>query len=65
MRKCPFCNKEVEMRFPFLSYIKGLDQWSFSHHCEMTGGVLDVCIDIYGATEQEVIDKWNGCGKSE
>ena len=54
MRNCPFCKKEID---DVPRYNATLKQWILSHYCD---GVKAVTIDVYGATEQEVIDKWNG-----
>jgi hypothetical protein len=60
MRNCPFCKKEVEDGWPYIHYTEIIDKWVFDHYCNPDKPTTDVCITIYGKSEQEVIDKWNG-----
>lgn len=62
LRRCPFCKKEVEDTHPYLHYNASLHKWVLSHYCNKTEAVT---IDVYGKTEQEVIDKWNGIYEDE
>ena len=57
LRRCPFCKKEAEDRYPYLGYNDFLDEWILDHRCDEVNAV---CITVYGKSEQEVIDKWNG-----
>ena len=54
MRNCPFCKQKID---DVPRYNTILRLWILSHYCD---GVNAVTIDVYGETEQEVIDKWNG-----
>lgn len=60
LRNCPFCKKEVKEYYPYLHFNENMEEWIFSHNCEHTEDAFEVCITVYGKTEQEVIDKWNG-----
>ena len=62
LRRCPFCRKEVKDSYPYLAYFEELDKWVLSHYCNKTNAAT---IDVYGKTEQEVIDKWNGIYEDE
>jgi hypothetical protein len=57
LRNCPFCNKDVNDDLLGVHYSEGIKKWVFAHYCD---GAKGVTIDVYGETEQEVIDKWNG-----
>lgn len=57
LRNCPFCNKDINDDLIGVHYSKGINKWVFSHYCDGANGVT---IDVYGKTEQEVIDNWNG-----
>ena len=60
MRNCPFCNEKAKRGFPHF-YLMEDGDWVFSHHCKLKPfPSLTGCITIYGASEQEVIDIWNG-----
>ena len=61
MRKCPFCEKEVAESYPHLMYNQQIGKWVFDHWCEGNErNEMPVVITVYGKTEQEVIDRWNG-----
>ena len=60
LRACPFCKKEVEQGFPYLHYHDVMGQWIYSHYCDHPEGKFHATIDVYGFTEQDVVDKWNG-----
>lgn len=62
MRNCPFCKKEVNEDAPVygVHYNKLIDKWLFLHVCSPDIGVVDINIDVYGKTKEEVIDRWNG-----
>ena len=60
MKNCPFCNRAVNEEYPYVHFNDSLGTWIFSHYCKNPGRVLSVTIDIYGNSEQEVIDLWNG-----
>ncbi len=56
LRNCPFCNKEVdEFMNPHFNGI--MRKWVLSHYCDGTNAAT---IDVYGFTEQDCVDKWNG-----
>lgn len=57
LRRCPFCKKEVKDTRPYLHFNEKLNKWVLNHYCN---GTEAVTIDVYGKTEQEVIDKFNG-----
>lgn len=59
LKSCPFCKDEVAQGFPYLFEMSD-GEWVYSHCCKHPVGKLSVTIDVYGNTEQEVIDKWNG-----
>lgn len=59
MRNCPFCGKEVSDGFPSLMYVNTINQWNYHHACPHIGEV-EVVVTIYGDSEEEVIEKWNG-----
>lgn len=60
LRRCPFCKAEVEDEYPYLHYNEILDKWVLDHWCDKNVSTDGVYITVYGKTEQEVIDKWNG-----
>ena len=60
LRECPFCHKEVKDGFPYLHFHQEMKKWVFSHYCDHPKGQFHVTIDLYGMTEQECVDKWNG-----
>ena len=57
LRKCPFCRKKVEDKFPFFHRHEQMVKWILNHWCEAHGGVF---ITVTAATKQECINKWNG-----
>lgn len=57
IKKCPFCGRKIEDRFPHL-YEMEEDSWILNHYCNK-GLPLTVVIDVYGATKEEVVDYWN------
>ena len=60
MRNCPFCQKDVNDDFFGVHFNKLIGKWIFNHACDPMNATMDVDITVYGKTEQEVIDKWNG-----
>lgn len=64
-RTCPFCKKEVDGNYPYIHFNEVMGKWIFSHYCEHPDGQFHVTIDIYGFTEQDCIDKWNGVYEDE
>ena len=62
MRNCPFCKKEVNADDGVygVRYNELIGKWLFDHVCHVATVGIDVCIDVYGMTKQEVIDRWNG-----
>ena len=63
MKNCPFCGKHVKAEYPYMSCLGGKYGWNFNHHCDHAPGKLGVCIDVWGDTEEEVIERWNNRGK--
>lgn len=55
LRKCPFCKQKLERNWATLHYNEVAKKWMLQHHC--CDGVV---LMITGATEEEVIQKWNG-----
>jgi hypothetical protein len=43
---------------PFFNDLMG--QWILHHYCDHPDGQFHVTIDVYGLTEQDCVDKWNG-----
>ena len=60
LRNCPFCGKKVDSGFPTLFYNPLTGKWVLSHWCNEAAPTSDVYITVYGKTEQDAIDKWNG-----
>lgn len=60
MRNCPFCGNEVSDGFPYLMYVNTINQWNYHHACPHIGAEVEVVVTIYGDSEEEVIEKWNG-----
>lgn len=61
LRACPFCKKRLEDGVCLgVHYNQGLDKWLLDHWCNQKDATMGVIITVYGKTEQEVIDKWNG-----
>ena len=60
MRNCPFCGEKVKMGFPNIAYLEERKIWALDHFCHISSLQLDAAISIYGATKEEVIQKWNG-----
>lgn len=60
LKECPFCNKAVDDGYPYLHLNENTNKWIFSHYCKTMPNRLSVTIDIYGESEQEVVDLWNG-----
>lgn len=60
MRNCPICNQEVKPTFPNIAYLEERKLWTLDHFCHVSSLRIDACITIYGATREEVIQKWNG-----
>lgn len=60
LRKCPFCGEEVKAEYPYLDYLKNLEIFMLAHYCPHGSGGISVGVSVYGKTEKEVIDKWNG-----
>lgn len=58
MKTCPFCREKVKLSHPFLMQLSN-GRWIFNHYCHLDSDALDVVIDIYGDTKEEVIQKWN------
>ena len=58
MKTCPFCREQVKLSYPFLIQLSN-ESWVFNHYCHLDSDALDVVIDIYGDTKEEVIQKWN------
>lgn len=58
MRMCPFCLEEVKFSHPYLMQLS-CGRWIFNHYCHTDSDELDIVIDIYGDTKDEVIQKCN------
>lgn len=60
LRNCPFCGQEVKLAYPDFGYIsEPHNEWNLSHFCDPGMG-LTVSVGVYGKTEAEVADRWNG-----
>lgn len=61
LRNCPFCKADVNTDIPFcgVHYNNVLEKWLFNHTCGDKVPV-EVCITVYGETEEEVYRRWNG-----
>lgn len=60
MRDCPFCNAKISSEFPDMMFVEGLKKYVFTHACNYVNGAHTVFVSIYGDTEEEAINKWNG-----
>lgn len=59
MRRCPFCKADVKLEYPYLlAFTEG--GFVFSHYCKNDTLQPSISVDVYGRTEQEIKDKWNG-----
>lgn len=61
LRNCPFCNAEVDANDPVygVHFNKLIGKWLFGHSCHHALPV-EVDITVYGETEEEVVNRWNG-----
>lgn len=59
LKPCPFCGARIKNEWP---NVANFDQgkWEVSHHCptENLHG-LGVCIQAYGSTRKQAIERWN------
>lgn len=62
MRKCPFCNAEIDADHPYLgiSYNENVEKYMLHHFCHKNSSKVEVCVSVYGDTKEEVIERWNG-----
>lgn len=62
MRNCPFCNEEIQVDHPLygIKHNDERDTYSLHHFCHPLSEELEVCVSVYGKTEEEVIKRWNG-----
>lgn len=62
LRNCPFCGADVNTDIPCLGvhFNKLIGKWIFSHQCSPDPKALTVDVTVWGKTEEEVVDKWNG-----
>jgi hypothetical protein len=61
MRKCPICGESIKLTKHSILFLPEFKKWAFSHACHHNGSEEHTAfISVYGATKQEVIDKWNG-----
>ena len=58
MKKCPFCLEEVKFAHPYLIQLQN-KRWLLNHYCHIDSDELDIVIDVYGDSKEEVIQKWN------
>lgn len=58
LKPCPFCGKTPNGNYPHLSYVPLLEKWNFNHTC-ISRKDFRFDIDLYGASKEEVIQKWN------
>ena len=65
LRNCPFCGKDVNDEYYDVHYNDKIDKWLFSHWCNDESATDDVYLTVYGNSEQDVIDKWNGVRHGE
>lgn len=55
VKSCPFCG-QTPSRWNFL---KLDDCFTLSHHCPCRDNHLTVCTNVYGKSEEDVVDIWN------
>jgi hypothetical protein len=60
MRNCPFCGEKIERGFPTFGFNPRSGKWHLEHFCDLFSPEVTVSIAVYGKTEQECIDRWNG-----
>ena len=65
MLRCPICGAEVEAKSPFMGYVEAYDIWNFNHHCDPDIPDLTCSINVWGKTEEEVIERWNRRAENE
>lgn len=66
LEPCPFCGAELEDNWYTaheFDYDKG--QWVLSHNCPHPIGDLNVTINIYGYSKEDVFRRWNTRFKKE
>lgn len=63
LKPCPFCGRKDVYISPF-DGDNGERAWNLSHYCPHDDG-LNIVINVYGNSEEEVIEKWNKRIKGE
>ena len=58
LKPCPFCGAELDANDGLTVSKLPTGSWLVSHYCGIFSD-LSVCIDAYGGTREEAIDKWN------
>lgn len=60
IKPCPFCGKNGDCYNTYTSKLN-VTEWLLTHSCNIKGEKPHhtVNINIYGASEEEVIEKWN------
>lgn len=59
MKKCPFCGAKVVIATPYLTRLSTNGKYVFNHYCNLGSADLDIVVDIYGDSKEEIIQKWN------
>lgn len=48
------------MTYPSFDFVKSHNLWNLNHFCPHPEGDMGVVLSVYGKTEAEVADRWNG-----
>ena len=54
IKPCPFCGNNNSSVYDF-----DTNKWVLNHFCSRDSKELSVTIAVYGATYEEVVEKWN------
>ena len=63
IKPCPFCGKE-DNSINFFDRDNGERIWALSHYCPHSDE-LTIVINVYGNSEEEVIERWNRRNEDE
>jgi hypothetical protein len=58
LEPCPYCGAELEDDWYTIHEYK-TGHWVLSHNCKHGLHELGVCINVYGSTKEETVDRWN------